>query len=80
MPYLHPDAYDVWGFGRYHERIGAISREAALALIDLRDDLVGSDLVGREIDPIHPNPAGHELIARRLQEELSRRGMLSPRW
>jgi len=81
VPYLVPDAYERWGFERYHERIGAIAREAGLPLLDLRSDFEGAGLIARGPgeDPIHPDPAGHSLIAERVLETLQARGMLDPR-
>lgn len=80
VPYLAPTAYERWGFERYHERIGAIARDAGLALLDLHPDFERAGLIDRGPgeDPIHPNPAGHELMAERILEELKRRGMLAP--
>ena len=80
VPYLAPTAYEGWGFERYHERIGAIARDAGLALLDLHPDFERAGLIDRGPgeDPIHPNPAGHELMAERILEELKRRGMLAP--
>lgn len=80
VPYLAPAAYERWGFERYHERIDAIAREAGLPLLDLRADFERAGLIdhGPGEDPIHPDPAGHGLIAKRVLEALQRRGMLDP--
>jgi lysophospholipase L1-like esterase len=79
VPYLAPTAYERWGFERYHERIGASARAAGLALLDLREDFERAGLIDRGPgeDPIHPDPAGHELMAGRILDELESRGMLS---
>ena len=78
IPYLAPGAYESWGFERYHDRIAELASDAGLPFVDLLGDFQRAGLIraGPTTDPIHPTPAGHELIAQRLLEELERRQML----
>lgn len=78
VPYLDPNAYEDWEFQLYHDRIAEIAREVGLPLLDLRLEFEAAGLIDAKpgVDPIHPGPEGHALMAKRIRSELEALGML----
>lgn len=57
---------------KYSEMITVICQEAAVPLIDIRAPLLAELPYVMASDGVHPNDRGHELIANRILEMLSR--------
>ncbi|MHC4853871.1 MAG: SGNH/GDSL hydrolase family protein [Planctomycetota bacterium] len=80
FPYRNVQAYDAWGFDRYHRAWSERAETAGLPWLDLREPFEEAGLLTEAwpIDPIHPDPAGHAVAAAALEQFLKERGWLSP--
>lgn len=59
-------------FSRYQETVGWVAAETKSRLVDLTDDFTELRKGTLYVDDMHPNAAGHEIIARGLAEEIGR--------
>ena len=58
-----------------------VAREHNVPLVDVVQAFKAADhylFVDPEVDPIHPNPEGHAIIAQRIMATLSSNGIARP--
>ena len=75
IPYLNEKGHPA-GFRLAYEMVRSEAERAGLRTVDVLEDFLGAGLEelsrypGGVLDPLHPNPEGHALIAARLHAEL----------
>lgn len=63
-------------YARSAEQVARIARRHGLPLADVRPDFEAAEPVAFFVDPVHPDPLGHGLIAARVFETCVARGLL----
>lgn len=78
FPYFQQQAYEKWGFDRFHRIWSEYAAQAGIPFIDLKAVFDAAGEIDRRWpkDPLHPSVEGHRVAAGAIRMELERRGLL----